>query len=94
MSRSWTFVMTAALSLAPLALAQDAATTRAARATANDPDMQRAIQFQRAKDRADAQQAAKERRHPSVSYADRQTPPPNAVKDPGERQWKKDKIGH
>jgi hypothetical protein len=88
--------MTAALSLAPLALAQDAATTPAPGATANDPDMQRAIQFQRAKDRADAQQAAKERRHPSISYhsADRQAQPSNTVKDPGERQWKKDKIVH
>lgn len=97
MSRTWTIFTTAALSLAPLALAQDAATTRATpRATsvrANDPDMQQAIQFQRAKDRADARQAMKERRHPSVSYssADRRAETPNAVKDPGERQWKKDK---
>ncbi len=86
-----------ALSLAPLALAQDAAitraTTRATSVRANDSDMQRAIQFQRDKDRADARQALKERRHPSVSYnsADRREDDPNAVKDPGERQWKKDK---
>lgn len=97
MSRTWTLFTTAALSLAPLALAQDAATTRApTRATsvrANDSEMQRAIEFQRAKDRSDARQALKERRHPSVSYdsADRRVEPSNAVKDPGERQWKKDK---
>jgi len=47
-------------------------------------DMRRAIEFQRAKDRADARQARLEARHPSV-------PPPSAersaedstVKDPG-----------
>jgi predicted nucleic acid-binding Zn ribbon protein len=97
MSRTWTLLTTAALSLAPLALAQDAATTgstpQATSVRANDPDMQQAIQFQRAKDHADARQALKERRHPSVSYdsADRRVETPNAVKDPGERQWKKDK---
>ncbi|MGA7238714.1 MAG: hypothetical protein WBY44_23735 [Bryobacteraceae bacterium] len=98
MSRTSIILTASILSMAPLALAQDAATTRATpRATsvrANDPDMQRAIQFQRAKDRADALQATKERRHPSVSYnssADRRVEVPNGVKDPGERQWKKDK---
>lgn len=93
MSRTWTILSTAALSLAPFAFAQDAATSRATSVPANDPDMQHAIQFQRAKDRADSRQAQKERRHPSVSYdsADRRTPEPNALKDPGERQWKKDK---
>jgi hypothetical protein len=97
MSPTWTLLTTAALSLAPLALAQDAATARAtSQATsirANDPDVQQAIQFQRAKDRADDRQALKERRRPSVSYdsADRRVETPNAVKDPGERQWKKDK---
>ena len=93
MSRTWIILTATALSLAPLALAQDAATTRAANVRANDPDMQRAIQFQRDKDRADARQAMKERRHPSVSYgsSDRRDEAPNAVKDTGERQWKKDK---
>ena len=32
------------------------------------PDMREAIEFQRAKDRADARQAAKEARHPTVFY--------------------------
>jgi hypothetical protein len=93
MSRTWTILSTAALSAASLAFAQDAATSRVTGVPANDPDMQRAIQFQRAKDRADLRQAQKERRHPSVSYdsADRQAAEPNAVKDPGERQWKKHK---
>jgi hypothetical protein len=97
MFRTWLILITVAPSLAPLALAQDApttpATTRATSVRADDSDMQRAIQFQRAKDGADARQALKERRHPSVSYnsADRREDNPNAVKDPGERQWKKDK---
>lgn len=93
MSRTWTILSTAALSLTPFAFAQDAATARATSVPANDPDMLRAIQFQRAKDRADLRQAQKERLHPSVSYgsADRQALTPNAVKDPGERQWKEHK---
>jgi hypothetical protein len=93
MFRTSTFILTAALSLAPFAIAQDAATSRATSPPANDSDMQRAIRFQRAKDRADLRQAQKERRHPSVSYnsADRRAPEPNAAKDPGEHQWQKDK---
>jgi hypothetical protein len=93
MFRTWTILTTAALSLAPFALAQESAASRGVNVPANDPDMQRAIQFQRAKDRADLRQAQKERKHPSVSYdsADRRTPEPNALKDFGERQWRKDK---
>ena len=93
MSRTWTILSTLALSLAPFALAQDAATSRATSVPANDRDMQRAIRFQRAKDRADLRQAQKERRHPSVSYdsADRRVSEPNGVKDMGERQSKRAK---
>ena len=93
MSRTWTILSAVAVSLAPFAFAQDAATSRASSVPTNDPDMQRAIQFQRAKDRADLRQAQKERRHPSVSYdsADRRAPEPNALKDSGERQWQKHK---
>ncbi len=84
----------AALSAVPLA-AQEAATSRAtsAEARASDPDMQRAIQFQRAKDRADARQARSEARHPSVNYdnADRRVDDTGTVKDPGEKQIKRDK---
>jgi hypothetical protein len=91
MSRTWTILTTAALSLAPFALAQDTAASRGVNVPVNDPDMQRAIRFQRDKDRADLLQAQKERRHPSVSYdsADRRAPEPNAVKDSGEHQWQK-----
>jgi hypothetical protein len=55
--------------------------------------MRHAIQFQRTKDRADARQERKERRHPSVVYnnADRSSENAKGGKDPGERQWKKDK---
>lgn len=96
MSRTCTILTTAALSLAPLAFAQDTAASRGVNVPVNKPDMQRAIHFERAKDRADLLQAQKERRHPSVSYnsADRWAPEPNAVKDPGERQWQRDKKTH
>jgi hypothetical protein len=58
--------------------------------------VQEAIAFQRAKDRADARQARLEARHPSVDYsnADRRVEDSSdgrQVKDPGEKQWKKDK---
>jgi predicted ATPase len=94
MSKISIVLTTAALSVATLA-AQEAATSRAtsAQARASDPDMQRAIQFQRSKDRADERQARVEKRHPSVSYdnADRKVEDPGTVKDPGEKQIKKDK---
>ena len=88
MSRTWTILTTAALSLAPFAFAQDTAASRGVNVPVNDPEMQRAIRFQRDKDRADLRQAQKERRHPSVSYdsADRRAEEPDAVTDPGERQ--------
>ena len=61
----------------------------------SDPDYQRAVQFERHKDQADATQARKESRHPSVAApnasADRQIDNPNAVKDPGPARTKKDK---
>jgi hypothetical protein len=92
MSRTCIIFTMAFLSLAPCAIGQNTS-SRNVNVPANDPDMQRAIQFQRAKDRADLRQSQKERRHPSVSYdsADRRAPEPNAVKDPGERQSQKDK---
>jgi len=93
MSRTCTTLSTVALSLAPFAFAQDTAASHGVDVPVNDPDMQRAIRFERAKDRADLRQARKERRHPSVSYdsADRRAPESNAVKDLGERQWQKNK---
>lgn len=93
MSRTWMILSTATLSLAPFAFAQDTAASRGVNVPVNDPDMQRAIRFQRDKDRADLRQAQKERQHPSVSYnsADRRAPEPSSLKDPGERQWQKDK---
>jgi hypothetical protein len=58
-------------------------------ATMSD-DMRRAIEFERAKDRADARQAAIEARHPSVVYnneaarsTDEDTNSRRTVKDPG-----------
>jgi hypothetical protein len=84
---------TVALLLAPLTFAQDASHHDGSNARASDRDMQRAIQFQRNKDRADARQARRERTHPSVTYgnANRQAEPPNSVPDPGEQQAQKHK---
>lgn len=52
-----------------------AATTNSTTNPTMSPDMRRAIAFERAKDRADARQAAIEARHPTVFYnqADRST---------------------
>jgi hypothetical protein len=52
-----------------------------------DRDMQRAIAWERHKERAAARQARLEKRNPSVTYnkntADRAVEQPNQVKDPG-----------
>ena len=79
-----------ALILAPLGLAQQqdkAKQTQQSQRASGDDGVRRAIEFQRAKDRADERQAWAEARHPSVdySYADRQMDDSNAnsVKDPG-----------
>ncbi len=72
-------------------------TVAVALAGAADRDMQRAIAFERAKDRADARQAAKERRHPSVTYDNNNSANRSAdeqvegrrVKDPGPPAWQK-----
>ncbi len=93
MSKNWIAagVAAGAMLLAPLAVAQDRGRDRS-----NDADMRRAIEFQRAKDRADARQERRERVHPSVnnSNADRRSEDRNKTPDPGERQWKKDKTSH
>lgn len=69
-------------------------TVLAALGCAADRDMQRAIAWERFKDRAAARQAAKERRHPSVTYnnsnanrsaEDRDA---NTVKDPGAKAYR------
>lgn len=66
---------------------------------AADRDMQRAIEWERHKDRAAARQEAKERRHPSVTYnqnnssnrsMDDQTEG-RRVKDPGPREYRESK---
>jgi len=65
-------------------------------AGAADRDLQRAIAWERAKDRAAARQAEKERRHPSVTYdnqngANRSTDDQKdgkTVKDPGPREYR------
>lgn len=61
-----------ALALAPAALAQDRQTNKNM-----DADMQRAIQFERNKDAADARQAEIEKKHPTVAEpgADRSVEP-------------------
>ena len=79
--------------LGPLAAAEHP------RRTDNKPamsrDMQEAITFQRAKDRADARQAALEARHPSVQYghaersAEENQRQGRKVPDPGEKQWQR-----
>jgi len=57
-------------------------------------DLQRAIQFERYKDRAAALQARKEARNPSVRYgeANREANPQPGMADPGEPQWQKEKA--
>ncbi len=79
---------------APLLSAADARPKRSAKTS----DMQRAIAFQRAKDRADARQARLEARHPSVSYStnsanreDESGITGRTVKDPGEKQYQRDR---
>lgn len=82
------------LFFASTALAQDAAAKRPETVTSSDADMQRAIQFERTKDRQDALQARKERVHPSnYDYsADRKDETFSTVKDPGAGKPQKDKI--
>ena len=71
-------------------------TVFAALACAADRDMQRAIAWERFKDRAAARQAAKERRHPSVTYNDNNSANRSTdedvqgtkVKDPGPREYR------
>ncbi len=82
------------LCCAPLATAADSAHRRRARSD----DMRRAIEFERAKDRADARQARREARHPSVTYSnntanrtDESSPTRRTVRDPGERDIRRDK---
>ena len=74
-------------------------TVVAALGCAADRDMQRAIAWERHKDQAAARQAAKERRHPSVTYdnnttANRSTDEGvqgRTVKDPGPREYRNSK---
>ncbi len=65
------------------------------RERAQSDDMRRAIEFQRAKDRADARQARREARHPSVQYdrnsanrTDESEMNGRTVNDPGERKYR------
>jgi hypothetical protein len=91
-------VIGTALLLSPFGLAQQKQDDghKAKTTTSNDNDMQRAIAFQRAKDRADARQARLEERHPSVNYsnADRRmddSTDANRVPDKGPQPIKHDK---
>lgn len=86
MFRTWVLVTAVALSAAPFALAQDTLQSGAKAARGGDDDgVQRAIQFQRLKDREDALQGRKESRHPQAhNYsAGRRAENSSTVKDPG-----------
>jgi len=80
----------ATLALTPLAFAQQPQSSHrnSVQARGEPDDVQQAISFQRAKDRADVRQAKLEARHPSVDYsnADRRMDAANdspRVPDPG-----------
>jgi hypothetical protein len=85
----------AALVLTPLGFGQQAQENQHPKKE-DAAGVQRAIAFQRAKDRADARQARLEARHPSVDYsnADRRmddSEEGHHLKDPGAAPQKKDK---
>lgn len=90
-------VAAAGLLLAPVAGAQQPRTRKQTQHM--DADMQRAIEFQRAEDRAAERQARMEARHPTVSNseANRLVEDQDTVRngrtvhDPGEKQYRKDK---
>jgi hypothetical protein len=90
-------VIGTALLLSPFGLAQQKQDDgHKAKIISSDSEMQRAIAFQRAKDRADARQARLEERHPSVDYsnADRRmddSTDANRVPDKGPQPIKHDK---
>jgi hypothetical protein len=98
--KPWLIFATAALCVAPLAVAQEAATTRRSASSADrgtavsrsNPEMQRAIRFERLKNRQAAAQARREVRHPSkFSYTADRVDEHSSIKDPGERPVRKDK---
>ena len=86
-TRWFAAVVGALLSGAPLLLADDANRPKKPK---QDSDMQRAIEFERYKERAAARQARLEARHPTVFYnnADRQRQEDN---QPGKKVPPKDK---
>jgi hypothetical protein len=86
----------AGICLGPMALADHVHRRRRTMTS----DMRRAIEFERAKARADARQARLEARHPSVSYSSNSANRTDesessqrgrTVHDPGERQYGRDK---
>ena len=90
------FVGSVLLVSAGMAADQKSPTSNRHRGEYTSEDVRRAIEFQRAKDRADARQLAIEAKHPSVFYnrAERNADENsnsgrNRVKDPGERPVKK-----
>jgi len=93
MSKTVLCVLLGSVLLGSTAVAQDHPARKTAQNQANresmSPDMRRAIEFQRAKDRADARQAAIEARHPTVFYhqanreAEDNSMPGKKVLDPG-----------
>jgi len=88
-------VLGAVLTLTPLGVAQQRSDNDWKISHGNENGVQKAIAFQRAKDRADARQAKLEQRHPSVFYsnADRAMDDSNDghhLTDPGTAAKKKD----
>jgi hypothetical protein len=97
-TRLLTGVVAAGLTLSPLGFAQQRQDNQSKVSGQQNEanDVQRAIAYQRAKDRADARQAKLEARHPSVDYshADRSmddSSDGHHVADPGPAPAKHDK---
>ncbi len=89
-------VIGSALTLSPIGFAQQpqGKQTNAAQPKRDGDGVQEAIQFQRAKDRADARQEQLQRRHPSVSHSDADQPSKattggHRLSDPGPAPVKK-----
>lgn len=97
-TRLFTGLVAAGLVLAPLSAADKKPQPKKAQTEQTeqmDPDMQRAIAFERYKDLASARQAAMEAKHPTVFYnnADRSAEPDD-FSSQGKKVIPKDPTGH
>ena len=66
--RTFLCVFVGSILLASVGLADDQAAQKTKQKQPMSDDMRKAIAFERAKDRADARQAALEKKHPTVFY--------------------------